>query len=146
MLGDINLDDGGIGRPGRDRRKIRAIPESDPGFDQFLNLDLDYYIDVKDLAIAAALLPGSTRNFHYPRRIANSTKSVIFQSSCIDASDRIHIAWSESSNVFYTRLDRYGNTLIDDVLLKHGAFAGKQPVAIGCDAARKQPHDLGLRR
>ncbi len=88
LLGDINLDDL------VDSADLDAIAakfglyQSDPGFDEFLNLNLDYYIDVKDLAIAGRSY-GSTRNFHYPRRIANSTKSVIYQSSCIDASDRI---------------------------------------------------------
>ena len=58
-----------------------------------------------------------------------------YLSSCIDASDRIHIIWSESGDVFYTRLDRFGNTLIDDLLLEHGSFAGNYSAAIGCDAA-----------
>ncbi len=132
LLGDINLDDL------VDKIDLSAIAQSlgkyqtDPGFDHFLDLNIDDFVDVKDLAIAGRSF-GSNRNFHYPRRINNSNHSVILMSSCIDASDRIHIAWSESSNVFYTRLDRYGNTLVDDVLLEHGTYAGDSGVAIGCD-------------
>ena len=89
-------------------------------------------MDVADLAIAGRSY-GSTRNFHYPRQISNTGHTALLLSSCIDASDRIHIAWSETSNVYYTRLDRFGNTLIDDLLLEHGGFAGNSAVAIGCD-------------
>ncbi len=35
--------------------------------------------------------------------------------------------------MYYTRLDRFGNTLIDDLLLEHGGFAGNDAVALGCD-------------
>ena len=92
------------GRPGglADLDTIAAkfgLYQSDPGFDRFLDLDIDNTIDVADLAIAGRSY-GSTRNFHYPRRISNSTNIVNYLSSCIDASDRIHIIWSASSNVF----------------------------------------------
>ena len=132
LLGDIDLNDL------VDTSDLSAISQdlgayqTDPGFNRFLDLNIDNSVDVEDMAIAGRSF-GSTRNFHYPRQISNTGSSVILLSSCIDASDRIHIAWSESSNVYYTRLDRFGNTLIDDLLLEHGSNTGDSGVAIGCD-------------
>jgi hypothetical protein len=132
LIGDINLDDL------VNASDLAAIVQSlgtyqnDPTYNRFRDLNQDNNVDVADLAIAGRSY-GSTRNFHYPRQISNSSHNVIYMSSCIDASDRIHIAWSESDNVYYTRLDRFGNTLIDDLLLEHGGFAGNDAVAIGCD-------------
>ena len=131
-LGDLNLDGLVNGSDIAILLQSFGTDQNDPGFNRFADLNLDDDVDVHDLAIAGRSY-GSTRNFHYPRQISNSIHNVIYLSSCIDGSDRIHIAWSEDNNVYYTRLDRFGNTLIDDLLLEHGGFAGNDAVAIGCD-------------
>ncbi len=131
-IGDINLDDIVNSNDLNTIKQSLGTYQNDATYSRFSDLNLDNYIDVMDLAIAGRSY-GSTRNFHYPRQISNSGGNVIYLSSCIDASDRIHIAWSEDDNVYYTRLDRFGNTLIDDLLLEHGGFAGNNAVAIGCD-------------
>lgn len=132
LLGDINLDDLVNADDLSPIAQNLGSYQTDPGFNRFLDLNIDNSIDVEDLAIAGRSY-GSTRNFHYPRQISNSGHTALYLSSCIDGSDRIHIAWSESNNVYYTRLDRFGNTLIDDLLLEHGTFAGNDAVALGCD-------------
>jgi len=134
LWGDINLDNLVNASDLSPIAQSLGSYQNDPGFNRFLDLNIDNYVDVADLAIAGRSY-GSTRIFHYPRQISNSGHNVIYLSSCIDASNRIHIAWSEDNNVYYTRLDRFGNTLIDDLLLEHGGFAGNQSVAIGCDDA-----------
>ncbi len=134
LLGDISLDDL------VDEIDLSAIAqklgkyETDPGFDRFLDLNLDDFIDVRDLAIAGRSY-GSDRNFHFPRKINNSTKDTILMSACIDGQDHIHIIWSESNDIYYTRLDRFGNTLIDDLFLQHGEFSSSTGLAIACDEA-----------
>ncbi len=131
-IGDIDLNDIVNSSDLGIIKQSLGTYQNDAGYSRFSDLNLDNYIDVMDLAIAGRSY-GSTRNFHYPRQISNSGGNAIYLSSCIDGSDRIHIAWSEDNNVYYTRLDRFGNTLIDDVLLEHGGFAGNSAVAIGCD-------------
>jgi hypothetical protein len=104
-------------------------------WDAAADLDLNGKVDVHDLAIAGRSL-GSQHNFHQARLLANNEQNVYRLDACIDGQDRVHVAWSDATylNVYYTRLDRYGNTLIDDVLVDHGSSTGTDFVAIGCDA------------
>lgn len=132
LIGDTNLDDLVNASDLSAISQLLGTTQTNSSFDRFKDLNLDNDIDVKDLAIAGRSY-GSTRNFHYPRRVSNSGSPIIYLGACMDASDRVHIAWSEANRVYYTRLDRFGNTLIDDVLLEAGGFAGNSGLAIGCD-------------
>ncbi|MBU0510146.1 MAG: hypothetical protein KJ638_00390, partial [Chloroflexi bacterium] len=98
------------------------------------DLNEDDKIDIKDLAIAGRN-SGSEHIFHRGRDFANSGVSVYRLDACLDGQDQVHIAWSDTTNrdVYYTRLDRYGNTLIDDVLVDSGSSTGVDIIAIGCD-------------
>lgn len=131
-IGDINLDDIVNGSDLALIEQSLGTYQNDAGYSRFADLNQDNFVDVMDLAIAGRSY-GSDRTFHYPRQISNSGGTILYLSSCIDGSDRIHAIWSETNNVYYTRLDRFGNTLIDDVLLEHGGFVGNSAVAIGCD-------------
>ncbi len=127
VIDDIDLDliSNAIGTDNRD-------DNWNPGLD----IDRNSKIDIADLAIAGRGY-GSDHVFHHVGQIANAEKSVRCLDACIDAQDRIHVVWSDSTNrdVYYSRLDRYGNTLIDDVLIDSGASTGVGFVAIGCDDA-----------
>jgi hypothetical protein len=77
----------------------------------------DDLVNVEDLAIAGRSY-GSSRNFHPARGFANGWYPSVGTrfGLAIDGSDRLHIAWSDGigsgsmHGVFYTRLDRFGNT------------------------------------
>jgi hypothetical protein len=106
----------------------------DPAWNAEADLNEDDRVDVMDMAIAGRSY-GSDRNLHQARRLANSERTTSRLDACLDGRGQLHIAWSEtdSRSVYYTRLDRYGNTLVDDVLVDEGASTGVDLVAIGCD-------------
>ena len=131
-LGDLNLDDLVNGYDISILLASFGTYQTNPAYNRFADLNLDDNVNVKDLAIAGRSY-GSTFNFHFPRHINNENHHILLMGGCIDKSDRIHIAWSELNEVYYTRLDRYGNTLIDDLLLDFGAWDGQNGVGIGCD-------------
>jgi len=135
-LGDVNCD--GL-VDSIDLDLISAAIGTDNRDDDWnaeLDLDRNRKIDVADLAIAGRGY-GSEHSFHQARRIASGDETVSRLDACIDAQDQVHVVWSDSNyrDVYYTRLDRYGNTLIDDVLIDSGPSTGVSFVAIGCDDA-----------
>jgi hypothetical protein len=106
--------------------------ELDPDYPKALDLNLDGKINVADLAIAGRSY-GAPRIFHYTRQISNCPKDCAYeQDSCLDGLGRINIIWRSSENVYFSRLDRFGNTLIDDVTLSSNASAA--PLGIACDS------------
>ncbi|MCJ7736451.1 MAG: carboxypeptidase regulatory-like domain-containing protein, partial [Anaerolineae bacterium] len=107
----------------------------DPAWNAEADLNEDDRVDVMDLAIAGRS-HGSDRNLHQARRLANSTNTTNRLDACLDGLGRLHVVWSETDwrSVYYTRLDRYGNTLVDDVLVDQGSSTGVDLVAVGCDA------------
>jgi hypothetical protein len=108
----------------------------DPTWNPEADLNEDDQIDVADLAIAGRSYQSDV-NLHQARRLANSEETTQRLDACIDGQDQLHVAWSETDyrSVYYTRLDRYGNTLVDDVLLDSGSSTGVDLVAVGCDDA-----------
>jgi hypothetical protein len=133
MIGDINLDDlVNIGDLNLVKQSLGTNDWSgDPNWNPFADLDMNNKVDVADLAIAGRSY-GSTRNFHYPRQVSN-TGTAYNQDTCIDGLDRLNIIWSSSTKVYFSRLDRFGNTLIDDVWLDN--VSSTTDVAVGCDEA-----------
>jgi hypothetical protein len=134
LVGDITRD----GHVGLDDLAVvvQALGSSEwAGGDRWnpaADLDYDDQVDVADLAIAGRSY-GSDRVFHAPRRLSNAGDLVTTLDACVDGLDQLHVAWVEGyHDVYYTRLDRYGNTLIDDVLLDSGSSRGPA-VAVGCD-------------
>jgi len=105
-----------------------------PSWNPAADLNEDDKVDIKDLAIAGRNY-SSQRNFHQGRYFSNAGETAYRSDSCIDGLDQIHIAWSDTTyrDVYYTRLDRYGNTLVDDVLVDSGSSTGVDVVTIGCD-------------
>ena len=99
-----------------------------------LNEDKKINIQFGDSRTQSRLRP---HNFHEARLPANNNQNVYKLDACIDGQDRVHVVWSDVlfTDVYYTRLDRFGNTLVDDVLVDHGASTGTDFVAIGCDDA-----------
>jgi hypothetical protein len=148
LLGDIDLS-GAVGAPDLDLiraslgsgRYTTPTPVAQP-WSTDVDLDQDNLVDVADLAIAGRSY-GSTRNFHFARGFANGWYSSIGtrHGLAVDGLDRLHVAWSDGSGsgsmygVFYTRLDRYGNTLVDDILLDTSSSSGMAHVNIAADAA-----------
>ena len=98
------------------------------------DLNKDHHVDVMDLAIAGRSY-GSDRNLHQARRLANGDRTTNRLDACLDGLGRLHVVWSEHDwrSVFYTRLDCYGNTLVDDVLVDEAYGTGEDLVAVGCD-------------
>ncbi len=133
-LGDINLDGmvnsldlKSIGQ------SLGAAGDTDPRWNPETDLNLDNSIDVADLAIAGRSY-GSDRTFHLPRLLSNTPIAIVEISACLDGSDQLHITWvDQQDKAYYTRLDRFGNTLIDDVQLDSGGFIGNNGLAIACD-------------
>ena len=105
-----------------------------PEWNAEADLNEDDHVDVMDLAIAGRSY-GSDRNLHQARRLANGDNTTNRLDACLDGLGRLHVVWSEYDwrSVFYTRLDRYGNTLVDDVLVDEGTSTGAGLVAVGCD-------------
>jgi hypothetical protein len=106
--------------------------QSSPNYNRLFDLSLDDKINVVDLAIAGRSV-GSPRSFHFLRQISNQT-SIILQDACLDGLGRINIAWISGTTLqrlSFTRLDRFGNTLIDDVQLDSASYI--YSVAIACD-------------
>ena len=148
LLGDVDLS-GAVAKPDLDLigaslgsgRYSQTTPVAQP-WNPDLDLDQDNLIDVADLAIAGRSY-GSTRTFHLARGFANgaSASSGTRFGFAIDGSDRLHVAYSAGSGsgsmsgVCYTRLDRYGNTLVDDLTLDTSSFSGLAHVNIATDAA-----------
>lgn len=128
-IGDINLDSLIDGSDLAVIKQNIGTDQNDTGFNRFADLNLDNKIDAADLAIAGRSC-GSERAIHFPRQVSNSG-SAFEQASCLDGLDRINIIWSSSSKVYFSRLDRYGNTLVDDVWLDNVSSA--VDVAVGCD-------------
>jgi hypothetical protein len=104
----------------------------DPAWNAEADLNTDGRVDVRDLAIAGRSY-GSDRNFHQPRRLSNRHHTTNTFDACLDGRDQLHIVWVEDSYryLYYTRLDRYGNTLIDDVPVD-GPPNNITMVAVGC--------------
>ncbi|MBN2501678.1 MAG: hypothetical protein JXB38_12925 [Anaerolineales bacterium] len=137
FLGDINLDDQ-VNAADLDLvRQAFGSNEwtSPPNWNPFADLDINRKVDVMDLAIAGRSY-GFTIAFHFPRRISNFS-SVNEVASCIDGLDRVNIVYRTSGisvdKTYFTRLDRFGNTLIDDVWLD--TESSTPSVAVGCDDA-----------
>jgi len=105
-----------------------------PQWNPLADLNEDDKIDLKDLAIAGRSY-GMAHSFHRGRYFANTSQTTHRVDACLDGQDQVHIAWSDTlyRNVYYTRLDRFGNTLIDDVLVDSGSSTGTDIVALGCD-------------
>ena len=136
-IGEITYD--GI-VDGADLAVIKAafgttLWSGDPAWNPEADLNEDNRVNVKDLAIAGRSY-GWDRNFHQARRLSNSTRTTNSFDACLDGRGQLHVAWVEDSwrNVYYTRLDRYGNTLIDDVHVDRVTTARVDMVAVGCDA------------
>lgn len=104
-----------------------------PAWNPAADLNEDDKVDIKDLAIAGRSYT-ATQVFHQGRHFPNSSQDVYRSDACLDGLDQVHILWSDSNflDVYYTRLDRYGNTLVDDVLVDHGSSTGVDIIAIGC--------------
>ena len=103
-----------------------------PNWNPYADITIDGKVDVADLAVAGRSY-NSPYSFQVARRLSNQNQNVIKMSAAKDSLDRVHIAWSESGTVFYTRLDRYGNTLVDDLLLDSGSNVGDTGLSIGVD-------------
>ncbi|RCK73273.1 MAG: hypothetical protein ANABAC_0160 [Anaerolineae bacterium] len=130
LLGDVDLNNR------IDQVDLNAIAQklgltaSNPNYSRALDLSLDDKINVVDLAIAGRSY-GAERIFHSVRQISNLS-GFADQETCVDGLGRINIIWNDTSHgAFFSRLDRYGNTLIDDVKL--ASPDSSQPVGIGCD-------------
>jgi hypothetical protein len=149
LLGDVTYD-GSVGFA--DLQAIgAAIGASEwsgsPNWNPEADLNRDREVTVADLAIAGRSF-GSSHNFHAPRPISNTFGvegfgSALWIDACQDGQGRIHVAWVETGGVpgttsggriLYTRLDRYGNTLVDDLQLDSGAYVGYEGAAIACSA------------
>jgi hypothetical protein len=130
-IGDIDLDDLVNRSDLNIIKQAFGSTQSDAGFNHFADLNLDGKIDAADLAIAGRSY-GSDRALHFPRQISN-TGAAYEQAACIDGLDHINIIWSSTSKVYFSRIDRYGNTLVDDVWLDNASSA--RNVAVGCDDA-----------
>ncbi len=128
LVGDVNLNQA-VDRADLDAiRLVLGVSGSNPLYQSALDLNLDDKIDVKDLAIAGRSY-GATRNVHFSRQISNQTIGSAMQ-ACLDGLERINLIWVRGYDVHFSRLDRYGNTLIDDCLVDHSSSLGE--VAIGC--------------
>ena len=106
--------------------------QSSPNYNRLFDLSLDDKINVVDLAIAGRSV-GSPRAFHYLRQISNQY-TVSLQDTCLDGLGRLNVAWISGTTLqrlSFTRLDRFGNTLIDDVQLDSANYI--YSVAIACD-------------
>lgn len=129
LLGDVDLNNL------VNQADLNAIAQrlglkyTDATYQKALDLNLDDKIDVFDLAIAGRSYRAA-RIFHYTRQISNCKNCAYEQDSCLDGLGRINIVWSGSSEVYYSRLDRFGNTLIDDYLLS--TVSSAVPVGIAC--------------
>ncbi len=112
-----------------------TIWSGDPAWNPEADLNRDGRVNVEDLAIAGRSY-GSDSTLHEARRLANSEQTTSHLDACLDGHDQLHVIWSEAANnsVHYTRLDRYGNTLIDDVQVDRTAESTIDLVAVGCDA------------
>jgi hypothetical protein len=130
-IGDINLDDIINSSDLNIIKQTLGTDSLDTGFNPFADLNLDNKINAADLAIAGRSY-GSAHALHFPRQVSN-TGTAYEQAACIDGLDRINIIWSSSSKVYYSRLDRYGNTLVDDFWLDNVSSA--TDLAVGCDDA-----------
>lgn len=128
FIGDINLDNHVDSADLYAIGQSLGLTSSKPSYSRGLDLNLSNEIDVQDLAIAGRSY-AAPHIFHYLRQISNKN-GVYDQDSCIDGSGNINIIWGNDNAVFFSRLDRFGNTLIDDVQLA-GNNTGK--VDIGCD-------------
>lgn len=108
-----------------------GINQSSPNYNRLFDLSLDDNINVVDLAIAGRSV-GSPRSFHFLRQI--SSKSIYLQDTCLDGLGRLNAAWISAENpqrLYFSRLDRFGNTLIDEVQLD--SASNIYLVAIACD-------------
>lgn len=130
-IGDIDLDNLIDGSDLAIIKQNMGTDQYDTGFNPFADLNLDNKINAVDLAIAGRSYD-SDRAIHFPRQVSNSGYAYE-QAACLDGLDRINIIWSSSSKVYFSRLDRYGNTLVDDVWLDNVSSA--VDVAVGCDDA-----------
>jgi len=130
LVGDVNLNQT-VERADLDAIRLAlGANSSDPLYQRPLDLNLDDKIDVKDLAIAGRSY-GATRSFHFSRQISNQTIGSAMQ-ACLDGLERINLIWVRGYDAYFSRLDRYGNTLIDDFPVDHSSSLGE--VAMGCSA------------
>lgn len=97
--------------------------DGDPNWDYRADINLNDEVDVEDLAIMGRSYHSSF-NFYTPRPLVNNPRaSIVLTPSdiALDTEDQAHIVWRILSGarrgVYYTRLDRYGNTIVDDLLL-----------------------------
>lgn len=97
--------------------------DGDPNWDYRADINRNDEVGVQDLAIMGRSYH-STFNFYTPRPLVNNPRtSVVLTPSDIvlDTDDQAHIVWRIPSGarrgVYYTRLDRYGDTIVDDLLL-----------------------------
>lgn len=131
LLGDINLDNRVTLADLSAIAQVLGSRSTDFQYSRPSDLSLDNKIDITDLAIAGRSY-NARHIFHYVRQISNSANGVSHQDSCLDGLGRINSIWQNSAGIYFTRLDRYGNTLVDDVVL---AGSNSTPVGIGCDEA-----------
>lgn len=106
--------------------------DGDANWDPRADLNLDDEVDVHDLAIMGRSYH-STFNFYTPRPLANLPGSLTVDDITLDSEDRAHIVWLNSGagrGVYYTRLDRYGNTMVDDLLLDDNYFVDDARIAM----------------
>ena len=143
LLGDVNLS-GSVGSTDLDLiKQALGATSSNPGFNPDADLDQSGRIDVADLAIAARSY-GSTRNFTLARGFSNRGGISAYVGTrhglAVDRDDQLHIVWSDGSGsgtmqgVYYTRLDRFGNTLVDDIMLDTNTYSGMRGVEVATDA------------
>ncbi len=107
-----------------------GLKNTEANYSRALDLSLDDKINVVDLAIAGRSY-GAPHLFHSVRQISNCVNCVSYQESCLDGLGRINILWRTlDERIFFSLIDRFGNTLVDDVLLASGV---DEPISIACD-------------
>ncbi|MBU0511137.1 MAG: hypothetical protein KKD28_13000 [Chloroflexi bacterium] len=122
LLGDLNLDDI-VDKT--DLARLAAAFGSElgnPAYDALTDLDFDQTVDVHDLALMGRGYH-STVNFYAPRPLGNNTGDIQLGDIVFDDQDQAHITWRQGDDIYYTRVDRFGNTLIDDLLLEEDAHS-----------------------
>lgn len=113
-----------------------------PNWDARADLNLDGYINLKDLALAGRSF-GDSFNFYSHRRVSNgydanpALTNPYWCDAAADAFGRVHVIWEEdrTSNdyLYYTQLDASGNALIEDLLISNDSLYAR--IAVGPDGS-----------
>lgn len=104
--------------------------DGDPNWDSRADINLNDEVDVEDLAIMGRSYQ-SPFNFYTPRPLVNNPRTSAIPSDIVlDTEGQAHIVWFGARGVYYTRLDRYGNTIVDDLLLDDNYFVWGPRIAV----------------